>query len=772
MTSHAQGKGSLSMHKKNGWKFAAICTLSAVSLTACPPRQRTAIVVWVGTDYPIAQLDSITVTGLVLRPGGASERWLDATYGARDLTGAARTFPASLVFDPLGAVTSLDVTLTVRGTMASGLSPFETRARATFSPGAWRQLELFIPYQCTRPEVIAQCTAMGERFTCGSADPAAPCVLVERTALSTYEPDAGAPVFDAGPTPMDAGMDAGMDAEAGMDASAPDVLSEDSGPPPVFNEISPVFPRTNSRYTGSAVRLAVRPDRSCTSAQLLRVEVCAAANLMPTNECSSPIIANQVLTPATCTNVQTATLPSVGSAGMYYWRTRLVQNTSPSAVVGPAHSWRRVVIDRAGTSATSRLGTLPDFDGDGVGDLVTSTRGSDPRLYLMRGAITPRVFTEMAAPMGSLGGYGLALHFLADEGNDGFFDLLVSDVGSGPSAPSSVHRYQWDRASNALRVHSGGPLLGPAGAGMVNNFGERLASGDFNNDGFVDVLVGAEESVFLFAGSIGGLPTMGTLIPKPMGSEERFGATIAAGCDINGDGFDDAIIGAPGNEAVIGEIYVYLGSSSGLSAVPTLIRPSPTSLMVAQGGFGALVTCDGDYNADGFADVLVHSSDGNNMGTGDGAVTVLLGSATGLVTASAPVQLGPARTAASLGASLVPLHRLGMSGRDAMMVGEPGFMEGFIKIFGLNASTLTLGATLESSSSMMTGTFGLAMTNLGPLPTLSGQVVAVGDTGYLSGSGRILLLSVVGTPPMITSVGDMSPTMLQSGASFGQVIAR
>ena len=80
----------------------------------------------------------------------------------------------------------------------------------------------------------------------------------------------------------------------------------------------------------------------------------------------------------------------------------------------------------------------------------------------------------------------------------------------------------------------------------------------------------------------------------------RFGFSVAAAGDVNGDGFDDVIIGAPDFDNV-GKVFVYFGSPTGLAAAPGWTKLGDQ--VGAQ--FGYSVSGVGDMKGDGFADVAV-----------------------------------------------------------------------------------------------------------------------------------------------------------------------
>src|SRR5262249_20898853 len=133
------------------------------------------------------------------------------------------------------------------------------------------------------------------------------------------------------------------------------------------------------------------------------------------------------------------------------------------------------------------------------------------------------------------------------------------------------------------------------------------AAGDFNHDGFPDLIVGAPNNdaggldagrVYVFYGNSGN-DGVADLILTGAAAGDHFGTSVAAAGDVNGDGNDDIIVGASGAGGT-GRAYVFFGGPSP-STVPGL------TLNGAAAGdlFGDRVASAGDFNADGFGDVIV-----------------------------------------------------------------------------------------------------------------------------------------------------------------------
>jgi hypothetical protein len=88
--------------------------------------------------------------------------------------------------------------------------------------------------------------------------------------------------------------------------------------------------------------------------------------------------------------------------------------------------------------------------------------------------------------------------------------------------------------------------------------------------------------------------------------DNRF-LVVSSGCDVNGDGFDDMLVGDPDYNVEsfqdAGRVWLFLGSSAGLSTTAYRIF-NPPQLRVG-GVFGTNVACAGDVNQDGYDDMMV-----------------------------------------------------------------------------------------------------------------------------------------------------------------------
>lgn len=209
-----------------------------------------------------------------------------------------------------------------------------------------------------------------------------------------------------------------------------------------------------------------------------------------------------------------------------------------------------------------------------------------------------------------------------------------------------------DESSDYLYIDRGGLGTGSAGASSSANVNiyaggsyTAAAFGDGNGDGADDVLVGggwnssyAGRAYYLEGGT-----TSGTLAANSVAdatftgkvADDQAGDALAL-CDLDGDGYADAVVGAPyadGSSTESGVVYVFTYGYSGTASVTA--ADATLKGTTAEDLFGYNLACIGDVTTDGNEDLGVTAYSADSGGTSSGTGYIFFGGFSGTVNATA-----------------------------------------------------------------------------------------------------------------------------------------
>lgn len=231
---------------------------------------------------------------------------------------------------------------------------------------------------------------------------------------------------------------------------------------------------------------------------------------------------------------------------------------------------------------------------------------------------------------------------VGDFDGDGCDDLAAGmpykDVGGINNSGQVIVMYgRWDGLNfNSPEIwHQDTPGV-TGGVEAYDHFGESLAAGDFNANGYDDLAIGIPGengggAVYVLNGApFAGLVTTAAVILHQdvegmdggRESGDRFGAALAAG-DFNNNGYDDLAIGVPNETwsevSAAGVIHVVYGSAGLLSGLDSQIWSQGSAGLTGSKGenekFGYSLAA-GDFNGDNRDDLAVGVPGEGHVGGG------------------------------------------------------------------------------------------------------------------------------------------------------------
>ncbi len=321
------------------------------------------------------------------------------------------------------------------------------------------------------------------------------------------------------------------------------------------------------------------------------------------------------------------------------------------------------VYDFSGRSVS----TAGDVNGDGFDDVIVSASSANQNgyesgsSYVVFGQASGFSATMDLSSLNGSNGFrldgeaasdlsGESVSSAGDVNGDGFDDVIIGALFADPNGASSGSSYVvFGRASGFSATMDLSSLNGSNGFRLdgeaASDYSGRSVStaGDVNGDGFDDLIIGAYGTsssyvVFGKASSFSAAMDLSSLdgsngFRLDGAADDYSGGSVSTAGDVNGDGFDDVIVGAPfvsSNGSYSGSSYVVFGQASGFSAAMDL------SSLNGSNGFrldgvatddlsGESVSTAGDVNGDGFDDLIVGAWEADPNGGVSGSSYIIFG---------------------------------------------------------------------------------------------------------------------------------------------------